>query len=421
MARKKERVYTRDRGGETRYYADFRDYAHVGGGREALKAPGLTRATADPDNAAILAAARLAELKAKAERVDRGLRPDPEPDEHPGALLASYASYHLQKKVESGKFTTKWLESAERHLRAAVEFFGADRALAEIGVKDVQAWAKRLAELQTRSGRPLSPTSQRKYLNSLSNLFRRAASEHETTKVQPGYNPVGAMVEKPSGVTTTEAQWLEVHEGALLLESARTYQPAPDASAFGFHHELIATFLLTGGRMSEVLGLTAGDVSFERGTVTFRPNDHRRLKTKTSHRPVPLWPQLREILLPYVEAREVGPGALLFPGRKGGMVQELRKALDTIAGRAGWAPGEIRSKMLRHTYCTARLQTLDRGAPVSPFTVTREMGHGGRALVDKVYGHLGQMRHRSEVVEYRVEQWQEELGKRLSALRLVAA
>ena len=28
----------------------------------------------------------------------------------------------------------------------------------------------------------------------------------------------------------------------------------------------------------------------------------------------------------------------------------------------------------------------------------------GRALVDRVYGHLGEIRHRSEVVEYRVSQ-----------------
>ena len=60
--------------------------------------------------------------------------------------------------------------------------------------------------------------------------------------------------------------------------------------------------------------------------------------------------------------------------------------------------------MLRHTYCSTRLQTLDRGAPVSPFTVGKELGHGGRALVDRVYGHLGEIRHRSEVVEYRVSQ-----------------
>ncbi len=78
---------------------------------------------------------------------------------------------------------------------------------------------------------------------------------------------------------------------------------------------------------------------------------------------------------------------------------------------------EIRSKIVRHTYCAARLQTLDHGAPVSTYTVAREMGHGGEAMVRRVYGHLGPLRHRAEVVEYRVEQHAAKLGARLEALR----
>jgi len=37
-------------------------------------------------------------------------------------------------------------------------------------------------------------------------------------------------------------------------------------------------------------------------------------------------------------------------------------------------------------------------------------------MVRRVYGHLGQIRHRSEVVEYRVGQHQQVLGDRLAAL-----
>jgi hypothetical protein len=78
--------------------------------------------------------------------------------------------------------------------------------------------------------------------------------------------------------------------------------------------------------------------------------------------------------------------------------------------------GTVRSKMFRHTYCSAHLQTLDQGAPVSTYTVGRELGHGGDSLVKRVYGHLGQVRHRSEVVEYRVEQHRAKLEERLSGL-----
>jgi integrase len=98
------------------------------------------------------------------------------------------------------------------------------------------------------------------------------------------------------------------------------------------------------------------------------------------------------------------------------MLRDFRKPLDEIAEKVGWKAGEIRSKMFRHTYCAARLQTLDHGAPVSPFTVAKELGHGGDSLVKRIYGHLGEIRHRSEAVEYRVENHRDVLGERLTSL-----
>jgi hypothetical protein len=68
---------------------------------------------------------------------------------------------------------------------------------------------------------------------------------------------------------------------------------------------------------------------------------------------------------------------------------------------------------------TARLQTLDRGAPVSLYTVSRELGHGSEEMVRRVHAHLGSVRHRSEVVEYRLEQHVEALKDRLGALGFV--
>ena len=160
------------------------------------------------------------------------------------------------------------------------------------------------------------------------------------------------------------------------------------------------------GRTSEVLGLEVEDLSFDRRTLTFRPNEHRRLKTLTSHRTVPMWPQLEEVLREYVFGGERPVSGLLFPSsrtRRAKMLTNVRKMLDAIGERAGWKPGEIRSKMFRHTYTAARLQTTDRGEAVSQFTVSRELGHGGDSLVKRVYGHLGTVRHRAEAVEFRIE------------------
>ena len=255
-------------------------------------------------------------------------------------------------------------------------------------------------------------------------MFRRARSEGV---VPTTCDPVGSCYEKPER-PKVEAESLEIHDAALLLEAARTFRPAPSVGGghipIDFAHELIATCLLTGGRETEVLGLEVDDVSLARGTVAFRPNQWRRLKTEKSHRTVPLWPQLAEILKDYFPRREREQGTLLFPSFRTGheaMLMDWRKALDLVAARAGWEPGEIRSKQFRHTYITARLQTLDRGAPVSTWTVAKEVGHSSTKMIEDTYGHLGLVRHRSEVVEYRVEQHAAILGDRLKMSAIVTA
>ena len=457
--RRRSRLYTRNQGGVTRYYADFRDFADVGGRQEALIPPGERRATTDPDIAAALMAERLKELQAKRQnKVLLGITKE--------AKFGAYAAYHLVEKKRSGAVTDKWLSQQQNYLEAAIRFFSVyvplkaslrdgelalaktreilasappeplipegfeDVGLLQIGVEEVQRWMGELARTPSPRldrndptggrRRTLSRGTVRHHLNAVSNLYARAQAEGY---VPPGYNPVAALLEKPSVRPSDEAQWLEVHEAALLLEAARLYRPKrPDLAIPPRRlYALIATFLLTGGRESEVCGLEVEDVSFDRRTVTFRPNRWRGLKTRTSHRVVPLWPQLEEILREYVFGADGPPGRLLFPAYVNGreqMITDIRKALDAIASLAGWKPGQIRTKMFRHTYCAARLQTLDEGAPVSLYTVACEMGHGGDALVKRVYGHLGKVRHRSPVVEYRIEQHlgRPEIRERVAAL-----
>jgi integrase len=203
---------------------------------------------------------------------------------------------------------------------------------------------------------------------------------------------------------------------ARLLDGREATPPIADAV---LACPLLATYLLTGGRESEVTGLELDDVSLDRRTITFRPNAWRRLKTPGSHRVVRLWPQLAEILGAYMAWRLVQRGGrLLFPSpwsAEERTLVDVRKLLDRVAVRAGLGRGELRTKAFRHTYCAARLQTLDQGAPVSTYTVARELGHESEAMVRRVYAHLGEIRHRSEVVEFRVGQHLERLGDRLQA------
>lgn len=404
----KSRLYWRAHApdGPRRAWGDFRDYADVGGRREPLVPAGEKLATTDEATAQVLVARRLAQLEAaRRGRAVAGLGPD--------ASLGELAREHLIAKARAGRVTERWLGTAERHLARACEFFGTGRALATITVADVQRWIAWLGAAPGRHG-GLAGGTIRHHLHSLSNLYRRAAA---LGHVPPGLNPVASLIEKPVAARR-EAQWLEIPSAALLLEAARTVRLVRGDLALPCLYPLLATFLLTGGRRAEVLGLEVEDVSFDRKTVTFRPHEHRRLKTLSAARVVPLWPQLEEILRLFVFDAERPPGRLLFPGRRSAaMIGSFDKALDQVAERAGWKRGEIRCRMFRHTYCAARLQTLDRGAPVSPYTVARELGHGGLRLVDRVYGHLGTVRQRSEVVEYRVEAYAAILGERLERLR----
>jgi integrase len=317
--KRKSRIYWR--GG--RAWGDFRDYADAGGTRDPLIPEGEKLATADSDMAEALAVDRLTELRqARQRRHDTGRQTT--------QALAEAVREHLIAKKKAGKVTDAWIAATEGFLRRAVEFFGAERQLEAIRPRDVRAFAAHLFTLAARKdqrkprkraagkGRPavrtMSAYSVRAHLFALSNLYRRA---RESELVPVGCNPVADLMEKPA-VVRKEAKWLEVSEAALLLESARTLPPIETAAGAALSAALaypfLATFLLTGGRYREVLGLELDDVSFDRKTVTFRPNDWRRLKTQTSWRVLPLFPQLEEILRAWVFGpRLEAGGSLLFP------------------------------------------------------------------------------------------------------------
>jgi integrase len=402
--RRAGRVYKRGR----RYYGDFRD---LGGGQEALIPEGEGWATTDPDVANRIATDRVKELEDR--RRNRGLYGVTKRE----SSLKDYAARHLKLKAKDGEAVRSWLVQTERHLRTAIAFFGSGIDLRAISPEEVTRFVEHLRQQQNGRGGTLTDTSVRKYVNSLSNLYRRALSEQYVNS-----NPVGDMYAKPTEAKV-EPAYLQPDEAALLLESARLYQAPVDDGAFAHMYPLLATFLLTGGRKSEILGLEVDDVSFRLGRVYIRSNAWRRLKTKGSKRSVPLCPQLAEILQEYTLEREQsgGLGSLLFPSSRGEeerMVRDVRKALDRIGKRAGFPDGHIRLHMLRHTYTAARIQTLDRGAPVALYTVARELGHSSTDMIEDRYGHLHDraVDGASEVVEFRVEHHREKLADRLKAL-----
>lgn len=381
----RDRLY-RKRG---RWYMDLRDLDE---GREACIPEGRRAATRDRDVASRILADRLEEIE-KGESADG--REDP--------TLEVFAKHHLEVKAGFRKAST--IKRDEHSLRNVLNFFGRDTRLSEINVEGLTNYlAHRRQQPGARKGTTISAQTLRHELHALSSLFKRAVAEGKAEK-----NPVRQLPEKPQ-VTRGEAVWLEPGEAARLLAAAADQDANPHGRAVTFLEPLLATFLLTGGRKREVFGLLARDVDLQRDAVHFRRNRYRTLKRPQHRRWVPLWPQLETILTPYLEGHPRDPDGLLFPSPRGGMLSDVRGSLSTALEGAK-IEKHVTLHTLRHTYAADRIQTTDRGAPVSPYTVMHELGHSSLQLIEDTYGHLNRNAHRRSVVEFREGEVVAEIGE----------
>jgi len=310
----------------------------------------------------------------------------------------------LEWKAENTSVTERTLEEDERHLNEACDFFEVEASvpIAAIRPHDVERWVDQLRHSVRPHDRSVgvSGNTLRNRLHSLSSFFRWAVYREFTVM-----NPVGALIglAKP-GAEMQEAKFLQPDSVALLLEAARIIPGVHE-----FQHALVATFALTGGRRTEVCGLEVQDVDFDRKTLTFRPNEWRRLKTHKSLRVIPLWPQLSVVLKKWINKN---PSAtLLFPLNNGGeerMLTDLRPVWRQLGAAIEWKakhpldPPRLSAKALRNAYAAQRLQTLDRGEPIAVYTVARELGHASTEMLERIYAHVGVERRRSKVVEFRI-------------------
>jgi integrase len=379
MSRRKQRdrLYYRDERG---WYADFRDYRDTGGGREAMVPDGERNATQDRDVANALAAARLEELK---ELRKSGGGSEAEPGD---VLLVEYAMRHLTLKEAEGDRPAT-VDRNERAVRTVLKRWGTDTRLSDVT-------PNRVADYIAYRGRQVANQTLLHEIHAMSNLFRRAVTEGRAL-----FNPFDRdhLFKKPE-VRRKEAVWLEIGEARRLIECAAAEDADPHPRAFPHLGPIVATTLLTGARWGEVSGLEVADVDLEAGHVRIHPNRWRKLKSRHATRRVPLWPQLDAILRAYLAKRPDLEG-LLFPAEGGGRLADLRTGLRN-AVEAAKIEKHVTWHTLRHTYAAARLQTTDAGAPVSPYTVMKELGHGSLKLIEETYGHLMETRHRRPVVEF---------------------
>ena len=145
------------------------------------------------------------------------------------------------------------LKETRFRLRRAVKFFGVDRPLTTIRPKDVRQWLTRFLHLST--------SNQRHHLHALSGLYGYA---QEMEVVPSDTIPSrGFTASPPSSRHASERRSSSrIDEAARFLDAARRLD---------LHHELIATYLLTGGRRSEVFGLVVNDLDFGNTSSGFSP------------------------------------------------------------------------------------------------------------------------------------------------------
>ncbi len=169
-----------------RWWADLRAFGDVGGRREPLVAPRETVATTDRTVAETLLSDRLKHLQER--RRNRTLL-GVEGQES----LAEYASRHLVQKAKSDRFTEKWLQESEHRVRRAVEYFGGDRTLDAIGVKDVQDFSNWLQTCPSPRGPPDPPAVQ--YWTLVVDLFWTSAHLNSDADAGPEEHRNQALLE----------------------------------------------------------------------------------------------------------------------------------------------------------------------------------------------------------------------------------
>lgn len=369
-------IWQRKRDGYWR--ADFRRYSHVGGGLESLGTKDRTEAEKRVSN-------RLRELGERAE--DTRLKQTGD------RLLTEFAKAHLKaKRNEVG--SEKTIKNNDRALRYLIDFQGEKARVSDVNVAALEAFRDdRL--------RQVSAATVNQELSAISSMLDRAVRQKIVPRNEARHTPAAREVR-------VEREWLEIEEGVALLEAAKALEASPRSRAYPYLHALVATFLLTGGRRTEVLGLDVEDIDFEPrsdgyGRVHIRPNAWRGLgsgiKNETSIRSVPLWSQLRRVLRAHLERMSTTSG-LLFPSHLDrGILEDVSHALATAVEKA-----EVKKRVthhtLRHTYAAVRLQTVDAGEPVALFTVARELGHAGTKQVERTYGHVLESRVRLSKVRF---------------------
>ncbi|MBI3504674.1 MAG: site-specific integrase [Proteobacteria bacterium] len=408
---KAPRIYQKRRNaaGAPYFYGDFRMLRDVGGKQEALKPVGSTVATTDPSEAQVIFAARLQALHAAREaRASQPPETWVDPTRFPERLGPAFV-VHLERLAATGTLARGTIAFYEKCAKTLLRVLG-NVVLSSITASVLSSYVeRRRAERNPKTGEGIAARTIRNELHGLSNLIARAIIERVVAK-----SPFDGWNDMPT-VDLMEQSFLTREQGRLLLAAgeeadARASQRRlePRVGTIGsdgkkvapvgpreheFHATILATFLYTGGRLQEVLGLAVGDVDLEIGRVTFQDNHFRTLKRRWHRRQVPIPASMvRRLRRHIARLPDRGTRAALIPGVTGQPMVTIKKMLASCAATAGLAHLEFTAHSLRHTFATAMMQTyveVAKGvfAMRSNWDVAKLLGHRKTLLVDEVYAH----------------------------------
>jgi integrase len=191
---------------------------------------------------------------------------------------------------------------------------------------------------------------------------------------------------------------------AASLTSSERPKPGASRRRFLSRHEIerlldavperylvaVTCALFSGLRLSELLGLTWGDIQFERGAIHVthqlaRDGSRRPLKTSAARREVVLMPELSAALRRHRLASLFSDDRdLVFcsdRGRTVGHRNLTARGLTKATERAGL--DGVTFHVLRHTFASI---LIDQGHDI--VFVSRQLGHANPSITLKVYAHL---------------------------------